>query len=214
MRHLVIALLPAALVACGASGAANEQTAAAAAKPAAAKAEAAKPAATPVKVVEASGTWSQTSGGTPRVTFTSAEGEEIFSVACLPANAESGAPMLEIQTVTPANAPGERIDIFTSSSNAAIVANPAAEPGRVLGYAETGGTVHYALARGAGEIKVVAGTRATTFQTDPMMKQLIDACHPPYVHPTKEEKAAATGAEEDGAEEAETQAPDEPLSGT
>jgi len=126
----------------------------------------------------------------------------------MPANAETGAPMLEIQTVTAANAPGELIEIYTSSSNAAIVANPAAEPGRVLGYAETGGTVHYALARGAGEIKVVSGTRANTFQTNPMMKQLIDACHPAYVHPEKD-AAPAVGGEED-----ETEAPADPIDGT
>ena len=214
MRQLVLALLPAALAACGGTEAPRNEV-----PPAPAQQAAAKPAATPVapavQLTEANGTWSQTSGSTPRVTFTSTEGEDLFSVACLPANTETGAPMLEIQTVTPANAPAERIDIFTSSSNAAVVANPAAEPGRVLGYAETGGTVHYALARGAGEIKIVSGTRATTFQTNPMMKQLIDACHPPYVHEAKDKKAAAdTGAGEEAADDTETQAPDEPLSGT
>lgn len=215
MRHLILALLPAALVACGGTEAPRNEAPAAAAQQAAAK-PAATPAAPAVQLTEATGTWTQTGGSTPRVTFASTEGEAIFSVACMPANEETGAPMLEIQTVTPANAPGERIEIYTSSSNAAVVANPAAEPGRVLGYAETGGTVHYALARGAGEIRIVSGTRATSFQTNPMMKQLIDACHPPYVHPTKEEQAAvANGAEEEAAEtgnEAET--PAEPLNGT
>lgn len=209
MRNLVLAILPAALAACGAQAPTNESQAAAAAATAQPAAKAAAQPAAPVQVTEATGTWTQTGGATPRVTFASAEGEALFSVACLPVNAETGAPMLEIQTVTAVDAPAERIDIFTSSSNAAVVANPAAEPGRVLGYAETGGTVHYALARGAGEIKVVSGNRATTFQTDPMMKQLIDACHPPYVHPSDEEPAADTDSDED-----ETEAPAEPLNGT
>lgn len=211
MRHLILALLPAALAACGGTEAPRNEAPAAPAQQTAAK-PAASPATPAVQVTEATGTWTQTTGSTPRVTFASAEGEPIFSVACMPANAETGAPMLEIQTVTAANAPGERIEIYTSSSNAAVVANPAAEPGRVLGYAETGGTVHYALARGAGEIKVVSGTRANTFQTNPMMKQLIDACLPPYVHPAKEDPAATKpGSEEAGTE---TEAPAEPIDGT
>lgn len=208
MRHLILALLPAALVACGGTEAPRNDAPAAAAQQAAAKPAAAQ-AAPAVQLTEATGTWTQTAGSTPRVTFASLEGEPIFSVACMPATAETGAPMLEIQTVTAANAPAERIEIYTSSSNAAVVANPAAEPGRVLGYAETGGTVHYALARGAGVIRIVSGTRATTFQTNPMMKQLIDACHPPYVHPAKDTPAATAEGEED-----ETGAPAEPLNGT
>ena len=208
MRHLILALLPAALVACGGTEAPRNEAPAAAAQQAAAKPAAAQ-AAPAVQLTEATGTWTQTAGSTPRVTFASLEGEPIFSVACMPATAETGAPMLEIQTVTAANAPAERIEIYTSSSNAAVVANPAAEPGRVLGYAETGGTVHYALARGAGVIRIVSGTRATTFQTNPMMKQLIDACHPPYVHPAKDAPATTAEGEED-----ETGAPAEPLNGT
>ncbi len=207
MRHLILALLPAALVACGGTEAPRTEAPAEPAQQAAAE-PAAAPATPAGPVTEATGTWTQTTGSTPRVTFASAEGEPLFSVACMPANAETGAPMLEIQTVTNANAPGERIEIYTSSSNAAVVANPAAEPGRVLGYAETGGTVHYALARGAGEIKVVSGTRANTFQTNPMMKQLIDACHPAYVHPAKDATPAVDG------EEDETEAPAEPIDGT
>lgn len=205
MRHLILALLPAALVACGGTegpsqrGASGCGPASRCAKPAAAQAAPA------VQLTEATGTWTQTAGSTPRVTFASLEGEPIFSVACMPANAETGAPVLKIQTVTNANAPAERIEIYTSSSNAAVVANPAAEPGCVLGYAETGGAVHYALARGAGVIRIVSGTRANTFQTNPMMKQLIDACHPPYVHPAKVAPAATAESEED-----ET----EPLNGT
>lgn len=207
MRNLLIALIPAALVACG-----GEQPPAPEAPVAAAPVQAQtaqRPAAPAVQVTEASGVWSQTSGGSPRATFTSLDGEPLFSVACLPANAETGAPMLEIQAVTAPNTPAERIEIYTSSSNAAVVANPAAEPGRVLGYAETGSTAHYALARGAGEIKVVAGTRATTFPTDQMLKQLIDACVPAYVHPVKAPETPVPGAEP-----VEAEAEDEPAGGT
>ncbi len=176
MRNLFIALIPAALVACG-----GEQPPAPEAQVPAAPVQAQtaqRPAAPAVQVTEASGAWSRTSGGSPRATFSSLEGEPLFSVACLPANA-------------------------------AVVANPAAEPGRALGYAETGSTAHYALARGAGEIKVVAGTRATTFPTDQMLKQLIDACVPAYVHPVKEPEPPVPGA---GPVEAE--AVDEPAGGT
>lgn len=197
MRNLLIALLPAALVACGATSAPAAEAPAAATQPA--KQAEAKPAAPAVQLTEATGTWTQTRGANPRVTFASAQGEALFSVACLAATPETGAPMLEIQTVTAANAPGERIEIYSSSSNAAVVSNPADAPGRVLGYAETGGTAHYALARGAGELKIVSGNRATTFPTDPMLKQLIDACRPPYVHPEKDAPAAQDGETEDTA---------------
>ncbi len=207
MRNLFIVLIPAALVACG-----GEQPPAPEAPVPAAPVQAQtaqRPAAPAVRVTESNGTWSQTSGGNPRATFTSLEGEPLFSVTCLPANAETGAPMLEIQAATAPNAPAERIEIYTSSSNAAVVANLAAEPGRVLGYAETGGTAHYALARGAGEIKVIAGTRASTFPTDVMLKQLIDACVPAYVHPVKEPETPVPGAEP-----VEAGAVDEPAGGT
>jgi hypothetical protein len=206
MRNLFIALVPAALVACGG----QPPTAPDAPVPAApAQSEAAaRPAAPAVQVTEAAGTWSRSSAGNARATFASLEGESLFSVACLPANAETGAPMLEIQAISGPNAPAERIEIYTSSSNAAVVANPAAEPGRVLGYAETGGTAHYALARGAGQIKVVAGTRASTFPTDEMMKEVIDGCLPAYVHPVKETDTPAESEPE------ATDAPAEPIGGT
>jgi hypothetical protein len=207
MRNLFIVLIPAALVACsGEQPPAPENPVAAV--PVRTKV-ADRPAVPAVQVTEASGTWSQTSGGNPRVSFASLDGESLFSVACLPANAESGAPMLEIQAVTAPDTPAERIEIYTSSSNAAVAANPAAEPGRVLGYAETGSTAHYALARGAGEIKIVAGTRATIFPTDQMLKQLIDACAPAYVHPVKAPPAPTPGADPDRSDAA-----DQPLDDT
>ena len=127
MRHLILALLPAALVACGGTEAPRNEAPAAPAQQAAAK-PAASPAAPAVQLTEATGTWTQTGGSTPRVTFASAEGEPIFSVACMPANEETGAPMLEIQTVTPANAPGESDTAWNDPITPAGRDDPAPRP--------------------------------------------------------------------------------------
>ncbi|MEX1252205.1 MAG: hypothetical protein WEA77_13550 [Hyphomonas sp.] len=139
MRNLLIALLPVALVACARTSPTAAEAPAAATQPAKQAAE--KPAALAVWLTQAPGTCTQTRGANPRVTFASAQGEALFSAACLAAAPETGAPMFEIQTVTAANAPGERIKICSSSDNAVAASNPADEPGRVLGYAETGATV-------------------------------------------------------------------------
>lgn len=186
MRKLIVALVPLAFAAaCSGADAPAEEVSEAAAKPPAKTAEAeAKPAPkAKVQVTEAAGTWTRTSNGSrPMVTYASAEGETLFSATCMPAAEETGGvPALEITSVSSPDDSASSIDIYTSAGNARIGSQPDKTSGVAFGITETVGQAPYVLAAGAGEIKVVSGTRGVTFETNQMLEDLIEDCRPAFV---------------------------------
>jgi len=200
MRNLFIALLPALIAACGAS----EGTAAEAPKPAAAKPAQAEQKAAPPKVelTETAGTWTKTSDGiSPMVVYASAEGEQLFSAACIAGNEDTGGPLLEVKSVSSGDEAGGNIDIFTSAGNARLSAAPDRAPGTASGMTETDGQAAYVLAGGAGEIKIVSGTKGVTFQTNQMLEDLIEACRPAFKAESKEDVTQEGEEAKDAAEE-------------
>lgn len=214
MRTPLIALIPAVLIA-GAAYAQQEtqpvdETVPEAAQPQAEEAEEEKPAPPPeVQVVEAAGTWERTSAtGRDTVTYTSNEGEPLFSATCMMADTESGDRIVQIKASSSDDTVGA-IDIFTSAGNARVPAGPDMSPELAAGMTETVSQPTYVLASGAGEMRVVSGSRGIVFETDPMLKSLIRDCQPDHLAElqtaaAEAEEEPASDAEEDSAEEPET----------
>lgn len=207
MRNSLIALIPAALIAGAAYAQADQQTADP--QPAeAAQAEADVPAEGEEKappppeavVVEAEGSWERsTTSGRDTVTYTSTEGEELFSATCMRADTEMGDRILQIKAVSAEDTVGA-IDMFTSAGNARLPATPGMTPDTAEGLTEAVSHPAYVLASGAGEIKITSGERGIVFETDPMLKSVIRDCYPDFsagfaAAPEAEEEAEDAPAE-------------------
>ncbi|ABI76875.1 hypothetical protein HNE_1939 [Hyphomonas neptunium ATCC 15444] len=221
MRTPLIALIPAVLIA----GAAYAQQETQPADPAPAEqpdaateaeagaepdAEAEKAPPPPqVQTTEAAGSWTRsTEGGRETVTYTSNEGETLFSATCMIADTEFGDRIVQIKAASSDDTVGA-IDIFTSAGNARVPAGPDVAPDTAAGMTETVSQPTYVLASGAGEMRIVSGSRGIIFDTDPMLKSLIRDCQPDHMANLEAAQAEAPDEEaeadsEDAAEEAET----------
>src|SRR3990167_502538 len=135
MRNVFIAILPVMLVACGASG--TQTTEAPKPAPAAQPKQAEQKAAPPkTRITETAGTWTKTSNGiSPMVVYASAEGEPLFSAACIAGNEDTGGPLLELKSVSSGDE-AANIDIFTSAGNARVSAGADRAPGTSSGMTE------------------------------------------------------------------------------
>lgn len=187
MRLPLIALIPAAMI-MGAYAHAQEQTAEPpAAEPAEAQAEQAEeeqkaPKAPEVSMTEASGSWNRiTEGGRDTVAYTSNEGETLFSATCMTAETDMGSNrIVQIKAASADDSVGA-IDMFTSAGNARMPAAPDMAPGTAAGMTEPVSRPTYVLASGAGEMRIVSGSRGIIFETDPMLKSLIRGCQPDHL---------------------------------
>lgn len=208
MRNLLIALIPAALI----GGAAYAQTDPQATDPqpaegveaevdAQAEEEDEAPPPPEAVVVEAQGSWERsTTSGRDTVTYTSTEGEELFSATCMTADTEMGDRILQIKAVSAEDTVGA-IDMFTSAGNARLPAAPGIAPDTAEGLTEAVSHPAYVLASGTGEIKITSGARGIVFETDPMLKSVIRDCYPDFAAgfsaaPETEEEAEDTPTEE------------------
>lgn len=210
MRSPLIALIPAALIA----GAAYAQTEPQAADPqpveaveaeidAQAEEEEEAPPPPEAVVVEAQGSWERsTTSGRDTVTYTSTEGEELFSATCMTADTEMGDRILQIKAVSAEDTVGA-IDMFTSAGNARLPAAPGMTPDTAEGLTEAVSHPAYVLASGAGEIKITSGARGIVFETDPMLKSVIRDCYPDFAAGFAAAPEAEEEAEDAPAEEAE-----------
>ncbi|MFN3608917.1 MAG: hypothetical protein ACK4Y9_07630 [Hyphomonas sp.] len=183
MRTPLIALIPAVLMA-GAAYAQQETQPIDEPMPDAAETQAGaaeeEEEAPEVQIVETTGTWERTTeGGRETVTYTSVEGEPLFSATCMVADTEFGDRIVQIKAASSDDTVGA-IDIFTSAGNARVPAGPDMSPDLAAGITETVSQPTYVLASGAGEMRVVSGTRGIVFETDPMLKSLIRDCQPEY----------------------------------
>ena len=234
MRLPLIALIPAAMLASAAYAQSADEaqpqteppTAEQTAEPEAADTDAAASAADaeqggddeeeappPPEVVtsEVTGTWERsTSGGRDTATYTTAEGETVFSATCMTADTETGNKIMQIKAASAEDTVGA-IDLFTSAGNARVPAAPDMEPDTAAGMAEPVSQQTYVLASGAGDIRVVSGSRGLVFETDPMLKEVVRGCHPEpgaavaaSVDADDEAAETAVDAEEEPAEEAAT----------
>ncbi|PKP83415.1 MAG: hypothetical protein CVT79_01015 [Alphaproteobacteria bacterium HGW-Alphaproteobacteria-18] len=184
MRNSFIALIPAALIA-GAAFAQQDMPSADTPLPEqaegedAAEAEEAPPP-PEVQTTETTGTWTRaTESGRETVTYTSDEGEALFSATCMTADTEFGDRIVQIKAASSDDTVGA-IDIFTSAGNARVPAAPDMMPDTAAGLADPVSQPTYVLASGAGEIRIASGTRGIIFETDPMLKSLIRGCQPDY----------------------------------
>ncbi|MFN3313973.1 MAG: hypothetical protein ACK46Q_10945 [Hyphomonas sp.] len=177
MRLPLIALIPAALIA----GAAFAQEDVLPADPATSEIveteaepqEVAPPA--EVQTTQAIGSWERTGGnGRETVSYTSEEGETLFSATCMVADTEYGDRVIELKAAASDDAGA--IDIFTSAGNARVPAAADTAPETAAGLTETVGQPTYVLAAGAGEMRIVSGTRGIVFETDPMLRDLLRGC--------------------------------------
>lgn len=133
-----------------------------------------------VQTTEVRGTWERTTAsGRETVTYTSNEGEALFSATCMTADTEFGDRIVQIKAASADDTVGA-IDIFTSAGNARLPAGPDTSPELAAGMTETVSQPTYVLASGAGEMRIVSGTRGIVFETDPMLKSLIRDCQPDY----------------------------------
>lgn len=217
MRMPLIALIPAVLIAGAAYAQTEPQPADPASEPAEVQAEQAPeaqaeadaeaeeekaPPPPEVQTTEATGTWERTSSaGRDTVTYTSTEGEVLFSATCMAADADTGGKMMQIKAASAEDTVGA-IDIFTSAGNARVPAGPDVAPDTAAGFAEPVSQQTYVLASGAGDIRIVSGARGMIFETDPMLKSVIRGCHPDHTVDLPE----ATDTEE-AETEAEEEAP-------
>ena len=207
MRTSLIALIPAALIA----GAAYAQSDAQSADPAPQQTEApaeedGEKAAPPPKVetVEATGTWNRSmEGGNDTVTYVSNEGETLFSASCMTADTEFGDRIVQIKAASSEDTVGA-IDIFTSAGNARVPAGPDMAPDTAAGMTQPVSQPTYVLASGAGEMRIVSGSRGMVFETDPMLKSVIRGCHPDHSAEIPEAAEAADEPVAEPAEEADT----------
>lgn len=182
MRNPLIALIPAALIASAAYAQQETQpadeTLPEATQAGAGEEEEEAPPPPEVQVTEMTGTWERmTANGRDTVTYTSTEGEPLFSATCMVADTEFGDRIVQIKAVSSDDSVGA-IDIFTSAGNARVPAGPDMSPDLAAGMTETVSQPTYVLASGAGEMRVVSGTRGIVFETDPMLKSLIRNCQP------------------------------------
>ena len=180
MRTSLIALIPAALMASAAYAQEDTQPPADPApteKAAAQEGEAEKPAPPPVvQTSEVTGTWARTQeSGRETVTYTSTDGETLFSASCMVADSDTGNRIVQIKAASAEDTVGA-IDIFTSAGNARVAAGPDMSPDTAAGMIETVSQPTYVLASGAGEMRIVSGTRGIVFETDPMLKDVIRTC--------------------------------------
>lgn len=177
MRRPMIGLIPAALLA-GAAFAQEDVLPAGPAVGEIAETRAEPPAPPPpaeVQTRQATGSWERTgASGRETVSFTSQEGETLFSATCRLADTEYGDRVIELKAASSDDAGA--IDIFTSAGNARVPAAGDTTPQTAAGLTETVGQPTYVLAAGAGEMRVVSGTRAIVFETDPMLRDLLRGC--------------------------------------
>lgn len=152
-----------------------------------------------VETVAATGTWTRSAAGNrDTVSYTTAEGEELFSATCIAAETETGDRILQIKAVSADDTAGA-IDLFTSAGNARVTAGPDASPDLAAGLTEPVSRPAYVLASGAGEMRIVSGTRGILIETDPMLKDLIRSCQPDHLARLRERMAPET---DDEAEDA------------
>lgn len=207
MRTSLIALIPAVLMAGAAYAQEDSQPSA---EPAAAEqAEAQedgeeKPAPPPVvQTTEVTGTWARTQeSGRETVTYTSSSGEPLFSASCMVADSDTGNRIIQIKAASAEDTVGA-IDIFTSAGNARVAAGPDVSPDTAAGMTETVGQPSYVLASGAGEIRIVLGSRGIVFETDPMLKDVIRTCQSQQRAQMQAAQAEAQAAAEETEEAAE-----------
>ncbi|MFN4023593.1 MAG: hypothetical protein ACK4MQ_02070 [Hyphomonas sp.] len=200
MRNLLIALIPAALIAGAACAQEAQETQALPAEPAGEQAaERAPP--LDVETTAITGSWVRTTTGVrDTVSYTSEEGEELFSATCMAADTETGDRIVQIRAVSAEDTVGA-IDMFTSAGNARLPAAPDASADLASGLTEPVSRPTYVLASGAGDMRIVSGTRGVIFQTDPMLKDLIRSCQPDYLASLRQRAAAEAEQEAETAEE-------------
>ncbi len=145
-----------------------------------------------VETTETTGTWQRSAAsGRDTVTYTSTEGEELFSATCMTADTDTGDRIVQIKAVSSEDTIGA-IDMFTSAGNARLTAAPDMSRDKAAGITEPVSRPTHVLAAGAGEIKIVSGKRGIVFETDPMLKSVLRDCFPDF------SKAVATAPDEDG----------------
>ncbi|MFN7056160.1 hypothetical protein [Hyphomonas sp.] len=144
--------------------------------------EAGQEAAPPVVVETAAitGSWTRArTAARDTATFTSEDGEALFTVACMSADTETGDTILEVKSATSDSNAGA-IDMFTSAGNARLPAGPDETPDLAAGMTDPVSQPAFVLASGAGELRIVSGARGMVFETDPMLKDVIRNCQPGY----------------------------------
>lgn len=207
MRKPLIALIPAALIAGAAWAQEVPETEPAPAEllqeeaPEEDQADEEQEAAPPpeVETVATTGTWTRsTANGRDTATYTSTDGEELFSATCMAADTETGDRIVQIKAASAEDTVGA-IDLFTSAGNARVTAGPDASPDLAAGLTEPVSRPAYVLASGAGEMRIVSGTRGILIETDPMLKDLIRSCQPDHLARLRERMAPET---DDQAEDA------------
>ena len=152
-----------------------------------------------VETVATTGTWTRsTANGRDTATYTSTDGEELFSAICMAADTETGDRIVQIKAASAEDTVGA-IDLFTSAGNARVTAGPDASPDLAAGLTEPVSRPAYVLASGAGEMRIVSGTRGIVIETDPMLKDLIRSCQPDHLARLRERMAPET---DDEAEDA------------
>lgn len=156
---------------------------------------------------EVSGTWERTNGaGRDTVSYVSNEGETLFSATCMTADTEYGDRIMQIKAASAEDNIGA-IDIFTSAGNARLPAAPDMNPDIATGMTEPVSRPTYVLASGAGDLRIVSGSRGTVFETDPMLKDVIRTCHPDPA--TVREAAEEAKADAEASADADTDAVEE-----
>ncbi|KCZ51685.1 hypothetical protein [Hyphomonas pacifica] len=136
-----------------------------------------------IQVTEVKGAWEKTD--TPRgqqVAYLSEDGEVSLSITCQEPDAfagEDGQNVLVLRRTFAGKDAPSQVGVFTSASNAAIVAQVDEESQEIVGMFDTRSTAANALANGDGDLRFVAGQSAYVMPTDPMVEELIETCRPP-----------------------------------
>lgn len=208
MRLILLALLPAALAACGndGGGAAPEGT-----MPApeptmeeaadAAAAESGTTGGTPAEAMQ--GEWSTASDrGDPSATFTSGD-EALFTVICRSGAAEGEAGSLVVQRMIDAEMAGDTIDFLTSAGNASVEAVALdTETPTIGGSIDPAANGVATLANANDAIRVRTGDNEIVIPASDEMKTVINDCRPePEVPAEDEEAVEGEETEEDTGEE-------------
>lgn len=178
MRTPLLALIPAALIASAAHAQEPQEPTVLDMLPAEEQTAEAPPEPPEVETTAATGSWERSAAaGRDTATFISEEGDTLFTVSCMDADTDTGDGIIEIKAVSAEDNVGA-IDMFTSAGNARLPAEPDTSPELATGMIEPVSQPTFVLASGAGEMRIVSGSRGIVFETDPMLRDVIRNCQP------------------------------------
>ena len=201
MRLVLLALLPAALAACGSEMSSDRETMPApepTMEEAAAAAAEASGTSSSADIQAMEGEWStSTDRGDASISFSSGD-EMLFNVICRSAEGEGAVNTVVFQLAVEE---GDTIDLLTSAGNVSIPAVALDEGSPMIGGAlDANINAVGTIANANGPIRVQAGGEEIVIPADQAMKDLINECRPETVV----EEEPAEGEEAEG-EEAETE---------